>query len=95
MKSVAKGERKKIFELFLENHRLKFNEIEKSVKIRSNALAYHLEQMRKEGFIDRDGEDYLLTKKGEELVPFFYHLTGQEVGLLTVLLLGIVNDNKI
>ena len=95
MKSLAKGERKQIFELFLENQRLKFNEIEKSVKIRSNALAYHLEQMKKEGFIESDVEDYILTKKGEEVIPFFYHLTGQEVGLLTVLLLGIVKGNKI
>jgi ADP-ribose pyrophosphatase YjhB (NUDIX family)/predicted transcriptional regulator len=95
MQSLAKGERKQIFELFLENQRLKFSEIEKATKLRSNALAYHLEQMKKEGLLSSDTDSYCLTHKGEEVLPFFKQVTGQEVGLLTALLLCIVKGSKI
>jgi ADP-ribose pyrophosphatase YjhB (NUDIX family) len=64
-------EREKIFSLFLDSYKLKFNEIEKKLKTRSNKLAYHLEQMQKEGLLQKQGEYYSLTREGEIHIPNF------------------------
>ena len=60
---LAKKEREEIFKLFTENRRLKFSEIEKNIKIRSNMVSYHLEQMQKEGLLQR----------GIQLPPLRWH----------------------
>ena len=39
--------KKEILQLFLYNDKLKFNEIEKSLKSRSNKVAYHLKNLIK------------------------------------------------
>jgi len=88
-------EAKKIFELFTKNHKLRFNEIEKALNIRSNLLVYHLDQMKKDGLVEKDGEIYQLTEKAEKMLPFFAHLTGKEVGVLPVILAAIVKGSKI
>jgi len=41
----------KILRLFLFDHKLKFNEIEKVLKIRSNKLAYHLKKLVSKGVL--------------------------------------------
>jgi len=93
--SLAKEEREKIFGLFLESPKMRFNQIEKALKIRSNKLAYHLEMMQKEGLIQKKGFDYNLSEKGEKYIPIFSHITGTELSPLPVILVAIVNKNKI
>ncbi len=93
--SLAKKEREEIFRLFLNKHKLKFNEIEKSLKIRSNMVAYHLEQMRKENLIEKNKEYYLLTKDAEKYIPIFSQLRGQELSPLPVILVAVMHNDKI
>ncbi len=88
--------RHKIFELFVSSKRLRFSEIEKAVGIKSNTLAYHLDGMVKEGMLEKDGDDYLLSAHGEKLLPFFAHITQKITGgCLPVVLAAIVKDNQI
>jgi ADP-ribose pyrophosphatase YjhB (NUDIX family) len=60
-----------IFELFLDNYKLKFSDIEKKLQTRSNKLAYHLEQMQKDGLLQKQGTLYSLTREGEKRIPHF------------------------
>jgi len=83
--------RNKIFGIFTENHKLKFNEIEKALEIRSNKLAYYLEQLKKENILKKEGEFWMLTKESEKQIPFY----PQEIFQLGVVLLAIMRDNKI
>lgn len=69
MKALAKEERERIFRLFTEQYLLRFSEIERRIGIRSNMVAYHLEQMVKEGLLAKEGDAYALTKKAEKLLP--------------------------
>ena len=48
----------KILNLFSYNHKMKFNEIEKEIKIRSNKLAYHLKNLIKKEIISKKAEEY-------------------------------------
>ncbi|MDP2628575.1 MAG: NUDIX domain-containing protein [Nanoarchaeota archaeon] len=61
---------KKILELFLYNNKLKFNEIEKQTKIRSNKLSYHLKKLIKEKILELQGEFYKLSETSEILIPY-------------------------
>ena len=89
--NLVKKEREQIFSFFLNNTRLKFNEIEKALKIRSNMVAYHLNKMQKEGLIEKINEHYSLTKNAEKYIPFF----NKELGPLPVVLVALTNNNKI
>jgi 8-oxo-dGTP diphosphatase len=52
--------------------------------------------MIKEGMLQKDGDDYLLSSHGEKLLPFFAHITQRLTGgCLPVVLSAIVKDNKI
>ena len=93
--SLVKSEREKIFELFRDCDRLKFNEIEKSLKIRSNMVSYHIEQMQKEGLLEKRAEYYHLTPYAEKYIPIFSHITGKELSPLPVVLVAIMDGNKI
>jgi ADP-ribose pyrophosphatase YjhB (NUDIX family) len=94
-KSLSKKERSEIFKLFLENHRLKFNEIEKSLKIRSNMVSYHLTSMVKDGLLVKKGEYYQLTEHAERYIPIFSDIYGSDVGPLPVILVAVMHKNKI
>jgi ADP-ribose pyrophosphatase YjhB (NUDIX family) len=86
----------KIFELFTRNKRLRFSDIEKALEIKSNTLAYHLDNMTKEGMLQKDGDDYMLSTHGEKLLPFFAHVTQKLTGgCLPVVLAAIIKDDKI
>ncbi|MFC1801795.1 NUDIX domain-containing protein [Nanoarchaeota archaeon] len=89
------NETKQIFELFTKNHKLKFNEIEKHLDIRSNLLVYHLDKMKQEGWIEKQDDIYQLTKKAEEKLPFYAHIVEKETGVLPVVLAAIIKDNQI
>jgi len=60
----------KILKLFLYNHKLKFNEIEKALKVRSNKLTYHLNKLIKKEILKKENETYSLSKASEYLIPY-------------------------
>jgi 8-oxo-dGTP diphosphatase len=91
-KFLSKKERAQIFKLFLENNKLKFNEIEKCLKIRSNMVSYHLTSMVKEGLLIKKGEYYLLTEHAEKYIPLFSDIFGMDVGPLPIVLVAVVNQ---
>jgi len=92
---LVKKEREQIFKLFLKDTKLKFNEIEKALKIRSNMVSYHLEKMQEEGLLEKKDDYYYLTKKAERYLPIISHIVGQELSPLPVMLIAIVNKDKI
>ena len=94
-KSLAKKQREKIFRLFLEAEKLRFNEIEKELGIRSNEVSYHLSQMKKENIIEKNGEHYQLTKEAERYLPIFSNMDKETLTSIPVALVAIVHKNKI
>ncbi|MBW3015895.1 NUDIX domain-containing protein [Candidatus Woesearchaeota archaeon] len=95
MKALDKKERQDIFKLFLENSKLRFNEIEKSLDLRSNMVSYHLEQMQKLGLITKKRDFYHLTKDAEKFLPLIPNLTGESLSPLPVILVAVMNKDKI
>ena len=93
--NLNKKEHKDIFSLFVRNHRLKFNEIEKNLDIRSNHLSYYLSKLVEDNILEKEDEYYILTKEAEKMIPFFAHITGKEQGPLSIVAAAIVNKNKI
>lgn len=89
-----KKEREEIFRLFLNCDRLKFSDIEKALKIRSNMVSYHIEQMQKEQLLEKKGEYYFLTAGAEKYIPIFSHVTGEGLGPLPVMLVAVVHGTK-
>ena len=80
-----------ILELFLYNNKLKFSEIEKSLKERSNKLAYHLKKLVKEGVIEKKGEHYKLSEAAEHLIPYL----SNKKAVLPVVLIALEKNKKI
>lgn len=93
-KLLSKKERSQIFKLFLENNKLKFNEIEKCLRIRSNMVSYHLTSMVKEGLLIKKGEYYLLTEHAEKYIPLFSDIFGMDVSPLPIVLVAVVDKNS-
>lgn len=92
---LSKKEREQIFRLFIDKRSLRFNQIEKALKIRSNLVAYHLDRMRKEMLLEKDGENYSLTPKAEKLLPILPHITGLDTGPLPAVLAAVLKRGKI
>jgi ADP-ribose pyrophosphatase YjhB (NUDIX family)/predicted transcriptional regulator len=92
---LSNNKRKRIFEVFLKNQNLRFNELEKEVGIRSNELAYYLEQLKKEGIIEKQGEYYKLTKNAKKTIPFFPIMMGERTGQLAIVMVAVLKDDKI
>lgn len=82
---------KKILQLFLYHNRLKFNEIEKLTKIRSNKLAYYLKKLIKENILKKENEFYYLNKESEYLIPYI----DSKIFVLPVILIALKNKDKI
>ncbi len=61
---------KNILELFLYDNKMKFNEMEKKMEVRSNKLAYHLQKMTKKGILTKLDNFYSLSEKSEEKIPY-------------------------
>ncbi|MGV8171932.1 MAG: NUDIX domain-containing protein [Candidatus Woesearchaeota archaeon] len=93
-KALSKKERAEIFKLFLENDRLKFSEIEKYLKIRSNMVSYHLTSMIEDGILIKKGEYYHLTEHAEKYIPLFSDIFGTDVGPLPVILIAVMNRKQ-
>jgi ADP-ribose pyrophosphatase YjhB (NUDIX family) len=80
----------KILELFLYNNNLKFNEIEKQTKIRSNKLAYYLKKLIKEKILRKEKDSYFLNKDFEHIIPY----VDSRLSILPVVLIYIGNGKK-
>ncbi len=81
----------KILSLFSYNHKMKFNEIEKEIKIRSNQLAYHLKNLIEKEIIEKDKEGYKLADNFEYLIPYL----SDKNSILPVILITIRNKKNI
>jgi len=79
----------KILNLFLYNHKLKFSEIEKSLKIRSNKLSYHLKNLIKKKILIKKQDYYELAEDFEYIIPYI----SKKEAILPVVLIKI-GDNK-
>jgi ADP-ribose pyrophosphatase YjhB (NUDIX family) len=79
---------KSILRPFLYNSNLKFSEIEKQTKIRSNKLAYHLKNLTKKGILKKQKGIYSLSETSEYLIPFL----SQKTAVLPVVLIAITNE---
>ncbi|MEA3429758.1 MAG: NUDIX domain-containing protein [Nanoarchaeota archaeon] len=93
MKGLDKKERENIFKLFKKNAKLKFGEIEKSIKIRSNMVAYHLDCMVKEGLLEKTNNFYSLTDKAERYLPVLTHICDSELSPLPVVLVAVMDND--
>lgn len=82
---------KKILRAFLHNHRLKFNEIEKITKIRSNKLTYHLKKLIKKNILNKKTDNYQLTETSENLIPYI----SDKKAVLPVVLISIKKEKSI
>ena len=82
---------KAILKLFLYNNQMKFNEMEKQAKIRSNRLAYHLQKLIKRGILEKNNGLYKLPDSKEHLIPY---LTNKK-SVLPVILIAIKNNDGI
>ena len=81
---------KEIIKLFLVNNKLKFSEIERSLKVRSNKLDYHLKKLLKKGILEKENKFYSLTETSEYLIPYI----SEKSPILPVLLIIIGNKGK-
>ncbi len=79
----------KILKLFSYNHKLKFNEIEKALKIRSNKLDYHLKKLILKEILTKKKDYYHLSDSCEYLLPYL----SDKRHVLPVILIHI-GDNK-
>ena len=59
-----------ILKLFQYEENLKFTDIERALKVRSNKLAYHLKNLTKKGVLTREGSYYCLSETSEHIVPY-------------------------
>ncbi|MGY4884636.1 MAG: NUDIX hydrolase [Nanobdellota archaeon] len=80
---------KEIISLFLTNNKLKFNQIEKLLKIRSNKLDYHIKKLLNKKIIKKEGDFYGLTESSESLIPYI----SEKEAILPVILI-LIGDNK-
>jgi ADP-ribose pyrophosphatase YjhB (NUDIX family) len=81
---------RKILDLFTFNEELKFNEIEKLIRIRSNKLAYHLKQLIQKKTLIKKGEYYQLSEDSEYLIPYL----SEKSPVLPIVLIHIGNQKE-
>jgi|SRR3989344_1745174 len=80
----------KVIGVFLYDQKLKFNEIEKLTKIRSNKLTYYLKELTKKGILEKDKEYYKLTDTSESLIPYL----SSKKSPLPIVLIHIGNNKE-
>lgn len=83
---------KEILQLFLYEKKLKFSEIEKSLNIRSNKIAYHLKNLVKRKILEKSDDDYQLTETAEKIIPY---LSEKNSPLPVILVAVFKNKNKV
>ena len=81
---------KEILNTFLYDEKLKFSDIEKRLKTRSNKLAYHIKNLVKKNAITKDKDTYKLSESHEHLIPYLSEKTSP----LPVVLIHVGNKTK-
>ena len=81
----------RIINLFLYENALRFSEIEKLSKIKSNKMAYHLKSLVKKGVIEKNGNLYKLSDSKEYLIPYL----NKTKSVIPVVLVAIKNKKGI
>jgi len=81
----------KILKQFVYNKKLKFNEIEKNLGIRSNKLNYHLQKLVKGGILIKKDSMYELSDAAEYMIPY----VSDKKQALPVLLIQIGNSKEV
>ena len=79
-----------ILNLFTFHEKLKFNEIEKLLKQRSNKLAYHLNKFVKKGVLEIKNKEYSLTPAVEYIIPYL----SDKKAVLPIIIVHIGNSRK-
>src|SRR3989344_5733119 len=82
---------KQIIELFLYNHKLKFSEIEKQTKLRSNKISYHLKNLLSKNILSKKDEYYSLSEEAEKIIPYL----SDKNSVISVILIAIKKGDKI
>ena len=81
----------KILSAFLYSKKLKFSEIEKFVKTRSNKLAYHLKKLENQGILIKEKEFYYLSEFAQKIIPYL----SSKQSALPVILIAIKEKEKV
>ncbi len=79
-----------ILSLFTQAHTLKFNQIEKSLKKRSNKLAYHLKKMRTNNMLQKTGDEYTLAEHLESTIPYL----SSKKAVMPIILIHVGNNKE-
>lgn len=82
---------KEILDLFLFNNKLKFSEIEKKLKARSNKLAYHIKNLIKRKILQKENNFYSLSETSDYLIPYL----SEKKAVLPVILIHLGSKNKV
>lgn len=61
---------RKILDLFLYNHQLRFRDIEEALKMRSNKIAYHVKNLLLRKILINECGHYSLSDSSEHLIPY-------------------------
>jgi ADP-ribose pyrophosphatase YjhB (NUDIX family) len=80
---------RKILDLFLYNHKLRFRDIESSLKLRSNKIAYHVKNLITRRILVNNEGYYSLSDSSEHLIPYL----SDKSSVLPVMLIHL-GDNK-
>lgn len=81
----------KILQTFLQNKKLKFNQIEKLIKERSNKLSYHINKLKDKGILTKNEDVYELSSSAESMIPYI----SQKQSIIPVILVAIKNNENI
>jgi len=79
-----------ILGLFQYHQKLKFSDIEKALKVRSNKLAYHIKNLTKRGFLIKEDNYYSLSENTENIIPYL----SNKKAMLPVILIYLGNNDK-
>ncbi len=88
---MAENIERKILDLFLYNNKLRFSEIEKALKIRSNKISYHLSNLIKKKILIKKDFSYELTEDFEYLIPYL----SDKQAVLPVILIHLCDKRKV
>ena len=80
-----------ILSLFLEKNKLTFTDIEQALALRSNHASYYIKKLVTEGILEKQTEQYHLSKTAESLLPYLNILSQKERVKLPVIVLVIQN----
>jgi ADP-ribose pyrophosphatase YjhB (NUDIX family) len=81
---------RKILDLFLYNHKLRFRDIEEALKIRSNKIAYHVKNLRIRKILVNEHGYYSLSDSSEHLIPYL----SDKNSVLPVILIHMGDKNN-